>query len=249
MERGVLDGDGVACDECRALGVVHVGRGEALFDAVEWVDGLGRGSVVVALERLDVFGGGTDDGDRRDGGFEREGVVLVFEEDDGFARGLEGEPAVLGGIDFAEGDLAVREAGGRVKHAELEARAEEAMEGGVDFGFGDEVLVDGVDERGIGLALAVAAFEVGAGFDGGSGGVGHVGGEVMAGEDVGNGAAVGDDVAVEVPCVAEVLLKEHGVGAGGSSIDGVIGAHDGLRVGFSNGGAEGGQVGVFEVVG
>jgi hypothetical protein len=36
-------------------------------------------------------------------------------------------------------------------------------------------LVDGIDESGIGLALAVAAFEVGAGFDGGGGGVGHVG--------------------------------------------------------------------------
>jgi hypothetical protein len=70
----------------------------------------------------------------------------------------------------------------------------------------------------------------------------------MAGEDVGGGGAVGDDVAVEVPRVAEVLLEEHGIGAGRGSVDGVIGAHDGLRVGLSDGGAEGGQVGIFEVV-
>ncbi len=78
--------------------------------------------------------------------------------------------------------------------------------------------------------------------------MGHVGRVVVAGVDVGDGGAVGDDVAVEVPVVAEVLLQEHFVGAGGRTVDGVVGAHDGLRVGLSNGGAEGGQVGVFEVV-
>ena len=122
------------------------------------------------------------------------------------------------------------------------------MEGGVEVGFGDESLVDGVDEGGVSLAFAVAAFEVGAGLHGVGGGVGHVGRVVMAGEDVGDGGAVGDDVTVEVPGVAEVILEEHGVGAGGGSVDGVVGAHDGLRVGFRDGGAEGGQVGVFEVV-
>ena len=39
MERGVFDGDGVTLDEGRALGVADMRRGEALFDAVERVDG------------------------------------------------------------------------------------------------------------------------------------------------------------------------------------------------------------------
>ena len=130
----------------------------------------------------------------------------------------------------------------------LEAGEEEAMERVVEFGLGDEVLVDGVDEGGEGLALGEAALEVGAGFDGEGGGVGHVGGEVVAGVDVGDGGAVGDDVAVEVPGVAEVVFEEHGVGAGGGAVDGVVGAHDGLGVGFGDGGAEGGEVGVFEIV-
>ena len=109
-------------------------------------------------------------------------------------------------------------------------------------------LVDGVDEGGVSLALAEAAFEIGAGLHGVGGGVGHVGRVVVAGDDVGDGGAIADDVAVEVPGVAEVILQEHGVGAGGGAVDGVVGAHHGLRVGLRDGGAEGGQVGVFEIV-
>ncbi len=207
-----------------------------------------RRTVVVALQGLDELCVGPMTAMLADAGLEGKDVVLVFEEDHGFACGLEGEGAVLGGVVFGEGDAAVGEAGGRIEHAETEAGAEEAMEGGVDLGFGDEVLMDGFDESGEGLALAEAALEVGAGFDGGGGGVGHVGCVVVAGVDVGDGGAVADDVAVEVPGVAEVIAEEHGVGAGGRSVDGVVGAHDGLRVGFGDGGAEGGEVGVFKIV-
>ena len=58
-----------------------------------------------------------------------------------------------GRVDFAEGDAAVGVAGGRIEHAQPEAGAEEAMQGGVDIRFADEVLVDGVDQRWEGLAL------------------------------------------------------------------------------------------------
>ena len=115
-----------------------------------------------------------------------------------------------------------------------EARAEKAVEGGVDFGFFDQALVHRVDERGECLALPVAAFEVGAGFHGGGCGVRHVGRVVMAGEDVGDGGAIGDDVAVEVPGVAEMIAQQHGVGAGRRAVDGVVGAHHGLSVRFAS---------------
>ena len=114
--------------------------------------------------------------------------------------------------------------------------------------FGDQTLVDGVDEGGEGLAFHVAAFEVGAGFHGVGCGVGHIGRVVVAGENIGNGGAVGDDVAVEVPGVAQMIAQQHGVGARRSAVDRVVGAHRGLRVRLGNGGAEGGQIGVFEIV-
>ena len=59
--------------------VEDVRRGEALFDAVERIDRVGRRAVVVALERLDVFGGGADDGDVGEAGFQRKHVVLILQ--------------------------------------------------------------------------------------------------------------------------------------------------------------------------
>ncbi len=155
---------------------------------------------------------------------------------------------MLGGVHFGHREAAVGEGFGGVEHAEFEAGAEEAAEGDVEFGFGDEALMYGIDECGIGLTFGEAALEIGAGFDRVGGSVGHVGRVVVAGEDVGGGGTVRDDVAGEVPVIAEVIAKQHGVGASGRAVDGVVGAHHGLRVGFGDGGAECGEVGVFEVV-
>ncbi len=45
-----------------------------------------------------------------------------------------------------------------------------------------------------------------------------------------------------------MVFEEHLVGAGGVLIDGVVGAHDGVGLGVDDGGAEGGEVGVPEIV-
>ena len=113
-------------------------------------------------------------------------------------------------------------------------------------GFGDEAFLYGVGECEIGAA----AVGVGSGFDAGDGGGVLVGrGVVGLGfEEVVDGAAVGGDEALEVPVAAEDGLEEHLVGAGGVVIDGVVGAHDGVGLGLGDGGAEGGQVGVPEIV-
>ena len=42
-------------------------------------------------------------------------------------------------------------------------------------------------------------------------------------------------------------LQQHLVGAGGELVDGVVGAHHGLHVALGDGGAKGGQVGLFEI--
>ncbi len=122
------------------------------------------------------------------------------------------------------------------------------MQRHIDLGFGDQLLLNGLDERWKGLTLTVTAFQIGAGLHGGGGGVGHVRGVVVAGVDVGNGGAIAHDVAVEVPRIAEMVLQKHGVGASRRAVDGVVRAHDGLGVGFGDGGTEGGQVSIFQVV-
>ena len=123
MQRGVFDRHGQAFDEAGALGVGDAGGGEALFNAVERIDGRGRRAVVVALQRLDELGCGADDGDAADAGLERKDVVVVLEQHHGFARGLQRELAMLRRVVLAEGNAAVGVAGRRIEHAEAEARA------------------------------------------------------------------------------------------------------------------------------
>ncbi len=106
--------------------------------------------------------------------------------------------------------------------------------------------MDGVGE----LEIFGAAVGVGTGEDAGGGAGCEVGGVVMAvglGE-VADGAAVGGDEALEVPVAAEDVAEEHFAGAGRDFVDGVVGAHDGVGVALGDGGAEGGQVGVPEIV-
>ena len=70
---------------------------------------------------------------------------------------------------------------------------------------------------------------------------------VVAFGDVHDSAAVRDDESFEPPCAAQMILQQHLVGAGGVSVDGVVGTHDGLDVSVDHGGAEGGEVGFLEV--
>ena len=248
MQRCVFDRHRQPFDEAGALGIGDFGGGEALFNPVERINRRRRWAVVVALQGLDEFCSGTDDCDATYTGFEGKRLVLIFEENHGLARGLKRELAMLRRVVLADRNATVGVAGRRIEHAETEACGEEAAQRSVDFRFCDEVLVHGIDESWIGLPFAEAALEIGAGFYCSGGGVGHIRGEVVTGIDVGDGGAVTDDIAVKVPGVAQVIAQEHGVRAGGRSVDCVVGAHDGLSMGLRDGGAEGRQIGVLEIV-
>src|SRR5580704_153575 len=106
----------------------------------------------------------------------------------------------------------------------------------------------GVDQSGEGLPLSESALQISAGLHRGCGSMDHIRSVMMASVDVCHGGAVTDDISVKMPGVAEMIAQEHGIGTGGSSVDGVIGAHDGLGMGFGHGSAEGGKVGVLEIV-
>src|ERR1700759_4983350 len=66
--------------------------------------------------------------------------------------------------------------------------------------------------------------------------------------EVADGAAIGGDESLEVPVAAEDVAEEHFAGTGGNFVDPVVGAHDGVGFAVDDGGAEGGQVGVPEIV-
>ena len=246
VEQGAGDGHGDAFGVGGALGVEDVGVGELGDDAVDGEDGVAGDGVVVAFDGGERGGVGADDGDGAEVGFQGEEAALIFEQDHGLVGGLESQSLVRGGVDLGEGDGGVGHFGGGIEEAETEARDEEALEGGVDLGLLDEAFVDGGGEGTVGSA----AVGVGAGADAGDGGGFGVGGEVVAVllEEVVDGPAVGGDVAFEGPVAAEDVPEEHLAGAGGGVVDGVVGAHDGVGAAFGDRGAEGGQVGVPEVV-
>ena len=88
--------------------------------------------------------------------------------------------------------------------------------------------MDGINER----SILIATTEVCACLHGCSSRMHQIGGKLMTDGNIGNSAAVRNNVAAEVPVLSKLLLQEHGVGAGGRAIDGVVSAHDavGLRV-------------------
>ena len=71
--------------------------------------------------------------------------------------------------------------------------------------------------------------------------------ELVMQVDIADGAAIGNHIAVEAPLLAQDLFEQRRIGAGGRAIHAVVGAHDGLRAAFANGGLELRQVGVAEV--
>jgi len=70
----------------------------------------------------------------------------------------------------------------------------------------------------------------------------------MTGVHVGDGGAIADHVAIEVPCIAQVVLQKHGVGARRSTVNRVIGAHYRLGVRSSYGRTERWQIRVFQIM-
>ena len=122
------------------------------------------------------------------------------------------------------------------------------MQGGVELGFCDQVLMHRVHQSRKGLALCEAALQVGPGLHSGGGGVGHVRREVMSRVHIRNGRAIAHDIAIEAPGVAQVLAQEHRVRAGRRAVDSVVGAHHRLRMRFGDRGAKGRQVGVLQVM-
>jgi len=239
----VGDGEGASFGEGGADGVGNFNAWRFFAEAGKDCGVGGRSAVVVAEEDIEGVGGGADNGDGFYGGFKRKSVALVFEEDDGFAGGVESELAIGGRVDIGEGELGPGDVCRRIEHAEAEAGFEETLDGGVDVLERDEAIFERIGER----AILGAAGEVGAGFEGERGGL-------IAGEDeamglmkIADGPAVGDDVAAETPILAK-KIEEKMVGAGGFAANGVVGAHDGIGVAVDDGGAEGGGVGVVEIV-
>ncbi len=155
--------------------------------------------------------------------------TVILEQHNGLTRSLESQLPVRGRIIFAYRNVVVGILARRVKHAELKTRGEEPRERAVDIGFRNEALFHRLAER----MVRAAAVQIVASLQC-VGGVRVVRRVMMAARNVGHSVAIGDHIAIELPIVAQVLLKQHGVGAVRRAIDGAVGAHHGIGVPFDN---------------
>ncbi len=249
MQCCVLNWHGRAGYQRRPLGVRNLRRGKPLLDSIDRIHRRWWRAVVVALQRLNEFRRRAHDRDTRDISLERKGVTFILQQDNRFARSLQRKLPMFGRINFAEWNLAIGVALRWIEHPELESRPEQPPQGVVQFSLGNQLVVHSLHQCRKRLPFTEAAFQIGSRLHCGSGGVGHVRSVVVASVHVGDSGAIAHDVAVEVPCVSQVVPKQHVAGAGGRTINGVVGAHDGLRMRLGNCSTERRQIGVFQVVG
>ena len=155
------------------------------------------------------------------------------------------------GVVFCRCDFGIRNSGWRIEHAEAKARGEQSAKGGVHDGFRKQSLVDGVDDRGAfgaHVIAVVAANKIHAGFKYGGDAFFGCSGEFVPAENVAHSATIGYDVAFEAPIFAQPLFQEKRIGARGLAVQGVVGAHDRLGFTFRDRRAEGGEIGVFDIM-
>ena len=117
-----------------------------------------------------------------------------------------------------------------------------------------QALLHGVDvllelrRAGLG-AEEEGAVVVGAAEDRGRGRLGRGLDVMVARLDVAHGVAVAGDEAREAPLPAQRLVEQELAGAAGNAVHRVVDAHHRLHLALDHRFAEGGQVGVFDVVG
>ena len=157
---------------------------------------------------------------------------------------LEGEGDVGFCTDDGGGSVGEGDHLGRIEHAQAEAEQEAAGEGAVESFFGEQFVVDGIDDGldgGAGIAddIEAGVKRVGDGLFEGAG-------DMLAAHELRDAGPVGDDRAVEAPLVAEEIGEEPVIGGTGDFVDAAEGGHGGGGMSLDEAGAKGGEVIIVE---
>src|SRR5260370_28203452 len=105
-------------DQASALDIDDLGVGIAVAEASQNRQRLGRGSVVVAHQRVQVVSIGANHRNLLWRVLQRQEAILILQKDDGLLRGAKRQFAVRLGVVFAWADTRVRYRSRRVKQAE-----------------------------------------------------------------------------------------------------------------------------------
>ncbi len=170
-------------------------------------------------------------------------IPLVLQQHDGFARRLQGQLAMLGAVVDAVRNARVLDLCRRIEQAQLETRREQAPQRLVEVRFLEQARFDRRQQ----VAVLHAAIQVGAGLDCRCHARRRIGRRFVIEINIADGAAVRNHVALKAPLLAQDVVQQARVGAGGQPVHAVVGAHYALRAALSNRGFEMRQVGLEQV--
>ena len=217
----------------------------AVLQALEGRDvARGHTEIVGQLGRL-VVGIGADEGNALNLlGIEGQHIALVLEQHHRLTCHEQGMPTVGLTLYHLTADTGIGHHLLGVVHAQLHLDGEQAGQGGVDVALGMEPLLHALGQE----LIEVATLQVGAGQHGITGGHDVVGMCLVITGKVGHGPAVGGYIALELPLVAQDVHQQGVVAAARLSVHTVVGTHHAMHTGLAHKVAEGGQIGVPQVV-
>ena len=200
-------------------------------------------AVVVALQRRDAVGVGTDDGDGLDlFGIQGQHAVVLQQYHRFFRRG-QGQGVMLIGVAVGEGDRVVFAV--IRQETQHNAAGVHPLAADGDVFLSDQAFLVRLHH----MQVGVAAVQVAAHLEGQGGGLGRGIGDHVAGMEIADGPAVGSHMTFEAPLLTQDIHQQ-GLGAAGRfAVDAVVRAHECLDIGFLDGSLEGGQVGLPHVLG
>lgn len=216
----------------------------SLLGTLQRADEVRSRAKVVSLQLGGGIGPRSDQGDGLDLLGQREGAV-VLEQDNALNSSLIRDvPSIsLDNVLPAERAVLVL----LVKVSELDEVGIQTGHGALDLAAGDLASNKGLVQV---PWVCLTAVNVGTGPQGAGGGRGLVAGVVVRVPDVVDGIAIGRDVAPfgEAPTLSQQGLQEEAVGAAGHAVDGVVRAHEAVRLCVARRSEELGSVVLGEVL-
>ena len=236
--------------EVRAGCIGDRAAGKCRLDAIQHRYRMAGLAVVIAQQHRHLIGQRADHHDLLHRFLQRQQAVIL-QEDDAFARRLQGQRPVRGRIHGAVGNGRIGRSLRRIEHAHADTGGEQPVQRLVHHRLRHKPLRHRVGigpGAGFGAFAEIGAVGVHAVAEGNRRCFRQALGEFVPFMNIADGAAVGGDITLELPGAAQQVVQQEVIGAGRLTVHAVVGAHQRTRLAIQDRGAEGRGIGVHLVV-